>query len=66
MTSGKRITPEMAAYILANRDRLFPAEIAHNLRVLYGRPITKDGVRKWLQRNASPAPSFCPRAPLYK
>ncbi|MFA7122144.1 MAG: hypothetical protein WC277_11740 [Bacilli bacterium] len=66
MTSGKRITPAMATYILANRDRLFPAEIAHNLQALYGRPITKEGVRKWLQRNASPTPSFCPGAPLYK
>ena len=56
MTSGKRITPEMAAYILANRDRIFPAEIAHNLQVLYGRPVTKDGVRKWLQRNAGKFP----------
>ncbi len=64
MTSGKRITPEMAAYILANQNRLFPAEIAHNLRVLYGRPITKDGVRKWLQRNANKFP-YTPAADIF-
>lgn len=58
MTSGKRITPEMAAYILANQNRLFPAEIAHNLQVLYGRPITKDGVRKWLQRKRKQIPIY--------
>ncbi|MFA7122170.1 MAG: hypothetical protein WC277_11870 [Bacilli bacterium] len=50
MTSGKRITPEMQAYILANQHRLFPAEIAYNLTQLYGVPVTKDGVRKHLQR----------------
>lgn len=50
MTSGKRFTPEMEAYILARKDRLFPAEIAHNLTVLYGREVTKDGVRKYIQR----------------
>jgi len=50
VTSGKRITPEMQAYILANKGRLFPAEIAYNLSVLYGVSITKDGVRKHLQR----------------
>jgi hypothetical protein len=58
MTSGKRITPEMQAYILANQGRMFPAEIAYNLGVLYGVSITKDGVRKHLQRLRR-APTAC-------
>lgn len=50
MTSGKRITPEMQAYILQHKDALYPAEIAYNLGVLYGVAVTADGVRKHLRR----------------
>ena len=50
MTSGKRITPAMEEYIRKHQDRLFPAEIAYNLGVLYGCSLTRVGVRQHIQR----------------
>jgi len=51
LTSGQDYTPEMRQYIEEHRDRLFASEIAHNLSVIYGVRVSKNGVKEYFHRN---------------